>query len=261
VAVPFAWAMAEGCDPTAVRLRRDFPAVLTLIKAHAILHAHHREKDAQGRVVAILEDYTAVYDVVADLVSYGTGQSAPETVRETLEAVNHLMAGNSEGVSYTAIGKELGIDESAARRRVMTAINRRYLENRESKPRCAAKIVLGESLPDGKGTLPHPKSLFNNTPELSADLPTQEDSFENRECYGRQPGKPTDCQLPNKTTTDLESKEPNSGQAVGKGLAEPLASHNYLESQNNQSNLAGWQEKREGSEYEQPLFDEEIIRI
>lgn len=40
--VPFAVAMAQGCDPTALRLRRDFKAVLSLVKAHAILHAHLR---------------------------------------------------------------------------------------------------------------------------------------------------------------------------------------------------------------------------
>ena len=41
----------------AVRLRRDFSVVLSLIKAHAILHQATRERDADGRIVATLADY------------------------------------------------------------------------------------------------------------------------------------------------------------------------------------------------------------
>ena len=229
VVVPFAEDLARGCDPTAVRLRRDFKSVLSLIKAHAILHAHHRGKDAQGRVIASLEDYAAVYDLVADLVSYGTGQKVPEKMRETIEPVRHLEAGNSDGVSYTAIGKQLGIDESAARRRVRTAILKGFLENRETKPRCAAKIVTSEPLPDAKEVLPHPKSLSNIHPETTADMPTDDDSLGKEESYDRQIDKPTGCRPPTAPPRGQGVEEPR-GQAVGKGSANQGADHNQPES-------------------------------
>ena len=45
VIVPFAEKLAELLDPTAVRIRRDFPAVLGLVQAHALLHRESRERD------------------------------------------------------------------------------------------------------------------------------------------------------------------------------------------------------------------------
>ena len=111
----------------------SFKTVLTLVKAHTILHAHQRKKDEHGRVIATIEDYAVVYDLVADLVSNGTGQNVFETVRETVQTVGHLAAGKYDGVTYREIGKSLGIDESAARRRVKkTAMTKGYLENRET---------------------------------------------------------------------------------------------------------------------------------
>lgn len=237
--VPFAMALAQGCDPMAVRLRRDFKAILNLVKAHAILHAHLREKDEQGRVIATIEDYSAIYDLVADLVSHGTGQKVRETVRQTVEAVKQLMAGKADGVTYTEIGKKLGIDESAARRRVYTA--KSYLENRETRPRCAAKIVLGEPLPDDRQVLPHPKIIFDVPPDSTADLPTDGDSFDKTDSYGWQYGEPTHCQQP--------TGEPKWGQAVGNGADNGGASHNYSKTQGKDPQLAGRQENQGGNAF------------
>jgi hypothetical protein len=41
----------------AVRQRRDFGQLLTLVRVHALLHRSSRECDAEGRIVATLEDY------------------------------------------------------------------------------------------------------------------------------------------------------------------------------------------------------------
>ncbi len=239
--VPFAMALAQGCDPTAVRLRRDFMAVLTLIKTHAILHAPHREKDAQGRVIATVGDYAAVYELVADLVSYGTGQKVPEKMRETVEAVRLLAEEAPDGVTYSAIGRHVGIDESAARRRVHTAIKRGYLENRETRKWCAAKIAPGEPLPDARDVLPHPIRLIDSPPDSTTYLPTDDDSFEKTDTYGRQYGEPTHCQLP--------TGEPKGGQAVGNGPDNGGASHKYSKTQGKDPRLAGRQDHQGGMAY------------
>lgn len=68
VSIPYAVVLAELVPPAAVRLRRDFGAVLNLIRAHAILHQMNRDRDGQGRIVATLEDYDVVRDLVADLM-------------------------------------------------------------------------------------------------------------------------------------------------------------------------------------------------
>ncbi len=48
VVIPFAEYLAKNIPPVAVRLRRDFKAILGLIEAHAILHQQNREKDEDG---------------------------------------------------------------------------------------------------------------------------------------------------------------------------------------------------------------------
>ena len=66
VSVPYARALAELVPPVAVRLRRDFGAVLGLIRAHALLHQATRERDDRDRVVATVEDYDVVRELVVD---------------------------------------------------------------------------------------------------------------------------------------------------------------------------------------------------
>ncbi len=48
VEVPFALALADAVPPTAVRLRRDFGMLLTLIRAHALLHQASRGATRPG---------------------------------------------------------------------------------------------------------------------------------------------------------------------------------------------------------------------
>jgi hypothetical protein len=62
VVIPYAGRLAEEVPPVAIRLRRDFKTVLTLIRAHALLHQASRRKDAEGRLVAEIADYAAVRD-------------------------------------------------------------------------------------------------------------------------------------------------------------------------------------------------------
>ena len=68
VTIPYGAILADVVPPSAVRLRRDFGAILTLIRAHALLHQVSRQRDERGRVVATLEDYAAVREIVAGLV-------------------------------------------------------------------------------------------------------------------------------------------------------------------------------------------------
>ena len=84
VAVPYAPTLAELIPPVSVRLRRDFPALVTLIKAHALLHAATRQHDSAGRVLATHDDYQAVRGLVSDLVSDAAEATVPDTVRETI---------------------------------------------------------------------------------------------------------------------------------------------------------------------------------
>jgi hypothetical protein len=65
VAIPYAHTLADLVPPVAVRLRRDFRAVLSLLRSHAILHQASRARDADGKVIATLEDYAIVRELVS----------------------------------------------------------------------------------------------------------------------------------------------------------------------------------------------------
>jgi hypothetical protein len=157
VAIPYAESLAILIPPVHVRLRRDFAAVLALIKANAILHHVSRERDAAGQIVATLEDYSVVRELIADLVSEGVDAAVSNTVRETVEAVNALLPADKkddDGVPVAAVATRLKIDRSAALRRVRVAIDKGYLKNLEEKKGRRARLILGEYLPAPLDILP-----------------------------------------------------------------------------------------------------------
>jgi hypothetical protein len=155
VVIPFASELAELIPPVAVRLRRDFPTILALIEAHALLHQASRERNAEGAIVATLEDYSAVREIIADLVSHGIGATVPETVRETVAAILMLLTnGSGDNVSVTSLAKELKLDKSSASRRAKDTIARGYLKNMEDKKGRPARLVIGDPLPDDAEVLP-----------------------------------------------------------------------------------------------------------
>lgn len=159
VAIPYAAALAELIPPVAVRLRRDFGAVLNLIRAHAVLHQATRERDEEGLIVATLGDYEAVRALVADLISEGIEATVPESVREVVEAATRLHAEGGEPVTTAALARELRLDRSAASRRARSARDHGYLRDLEDNPRKPSRIVPGDPLPDDLVILPEPDTL------------------------------------------------------------------------------------------------------
>ena len=168
VAVPYAGELAGMVPPVAVRLRRDFGALLNLVRAHAILHQASRERDAAGRIVATLEDYSRVRELVADLVSEGLEATVPATVRETVEMVERLRDETERDVTIAMLAEELRLDKSAAWRRVRSAIDRGYLENKEDRKGRPAKLVVADALPDDIEILPSLERLQGCT--VASDL-------------------------------------------------------------------------------------------
>ena len=168
VTIPYAEVLAGLVPPVAVRLRRDFGAVLNLIRTHAILHQASRERDKEDRIVATLEDYEAVRDLVEDLVSDGIDATVPATVREAVAAVGRLSE-DAEGdpVSLAAIARELDLDKSAASRRVRRAVDAGYLKNLEDKRGKPARLVLGDPLPEDLRILPATEALHRCTAEAT----------------------------------------------------------------------------------------------
>jgi hypothetical protein len=157
VAIPFADRLADLVPPVAIRLRRDFKTVLTLIRAHALLHQASRQKDEAGRIVATVADYAVVQDLVADWMAEEVNAQAKPEVREVVELVRRLLADGRKEVRQVDL--DLKLDKSATSRRVNMALTAGFLRNLEPKKGRPARLVLGEPLPEEIEILPSPDRL------------------------------------------------------------------------------------------------------
>ena len=156
VVIPYAERLAGLIPPIAVRLRRDFPTVLNLIRAHAVLHQLTRERTADGEIIASLEDYAVVRELVGDLVAQGVGSSVSPAIRETVAAVREA---GGRALSVSELARLLQLDKSAASRRVKVAIRCGYLENQETRRGKPALLGLADLLPEEVTVLPPPEVL------------------------------------------------------------------------------------------------------
>jgi hypothetical protein len=159
VTMPFAAALAELIPPVAVRLRRDFKLLLTLIQAHALLHRERRDRDEQGCIVATLDDYAAVRDLIEKLFSEGIEATVPTTVRETVNAVAAIIATGKNEASQTDIANHLKLDKNSVHHRVHKAIERGFLVNNETKRGMPARIAINDPMPEEIEILPQRAKL------------------------------------------------------------------------------------------------------
>jgi hypothetical protein len=160
VVIPFARDLATLIPGIAVRMRRDFPRVLSLIRAHAILHAGSRERDRDGRVIAAMADYRAVAYLVSDLLAEGVDQTVKPETRAVVVAVQRLTGGRkSRPATGQAVAAELHLDKSAASRRIALAIAGGFVRNLENKRGQPQRLVIGEPMPADVVILPDPATV------------------------------------------------------------------------------------------------------
>jgi hypothetical protein len=171
VVIPYAKYLADNTSPAAVRMRRDFGKVLTLISTVAMLYQCQRNKDEQGRIIATHEDYAVVYDLISEAMSEASETSVPKIVREIVLAVKKLLAGKTTGatISYHQLATEMHLDKSAVSRRVASAIKLGYLANLEERKGKPAQIVQGAELPEDVVVLPHPETIKKIISGLPSD--------------------------------------------------------------------------------------------
>lgn len=161
VVIPYAKTLAEMIPPLAVRLRRDFGAILNLTRGHAILQQAVRDLDDDRRIIARIEDYSVVRELVADLVAEGVEATVPATVRETVDAVKKVLATGAADVSVARVAQELTLDKASASRRVRAAVDRGFLKNLETKRGLPSRLVIGDPLPEEKPILPTAEEVLH----------------------------------------------------------------------------------------------------
>jgi hypothetical protein len=152
VVVPFARQLSAHLrrQPQAPRVLRDYPRLLSLVKAMAILRIAWRERDGAGRLVATLDDYAAAFALVEE--TWAASADASERVRQAVGAVAGLGA-KSEGatVSITELALRLKVSVASAWRRVNSAIAGGWIVNEETRKRQTARLRVGEPLPPSSG--------------------------------------------------------------------------------------------------------------
>jgi hypothetical protein len=117
-----------------------------------MLHQLNRGRDELGRVVADLEDYDVVREIVGAALGEGVQSVVPASIRETVAAVGELE--RPDGVPSRVVAERLKLDNSAAYRRLITAAHAGYVQNLEDRARRPGRWQLAEPLPDDVELLP-----------------------------------------------------------------------------------------------------------
>ncbi|MCV0351845.1 MAG: hypothetical protein K5863_17340 [Nitratireductor sp.] len=170
VSIPFAKKIAKQLPLTHDKIKRDFPQVLSLIKASALIHSKNRAIDEDGAVVANEDDYALVRNLVNAALSEGLAKTVPATVRKLVEAVEKLTdtrhkGALSNGVSHSKLAEYLDRDQSVISRTAKQAVEDGYLRNNNPGQGREAELVVGDrKLPSGS-VLPSTNLLFDEQPE------------------------------------------------------------------------------------------------
>lgn len=163
VVVPYATRLAEGVNFDAVRIRRDFPSVIGLVRAHALLHRETRTQDDRNRLLASPADYEAVHRLIATMVAEGAEQAVSPEVRQTVKAVQKLYytrGAADEPVTIGDLRTKLGLTRTAINRRVNRALGLGYLSDLSGGSRGKKKLLTpGDPMPEDAGVLPDPSVL------------------------------------------------------------------------------------------------------
>jgi hypothetical protein len=154
---------------------RDVGQVIRAIKAHALMHREHRDRDQDGQIVANVVDYILVSELMNDILAEGSGLAVSPAVAKTTEAVIEATAemNTDEGATAQAIGKILKLDKSAARRRLVKAANEGFVVNLETRKGQPGRYRATGQAVEGALLLPQPKVLFASQSPANPQEPAQ----------------------------------------------------------------------------------------
>ena len=173
--VPYAEELATLMPVHEVRMRRDFTQLLTLVRAHALLHQCSRSRDPEGRITATISDYAAVHDIVQPIFAASLSAGLTPHVRETVLAVAALVVGPGATVTVSQVAERLGLTPAGAWYRIQVALNGRWLVNDETRKRQPAKLRVGEPMPKAP-RLPSPNEVIETLKRTPEAVTEQEDA-------------------------------------------------------------------------------------
>lgn len=185
VVVPYAERIIELLKVNHTRLMRDMPKVITLVKTLALLQADQRGRDSDGNIVATLDDYAQVREIVEEALSHGLEVAVPDGVRLVVEAVEVLEKKSTcppEGTHYpfdpgahhgritqAVIAEHLKLDRGTVSRNLKSAIKGEYLVDENPGQGKVSDVRTGRvKMPNGH-VLPEAEAL--DQPSSEQDRP------------------------------------------------------------------------------------------
>jgi hypothetical protein len=160
--VPFAKQLAQGMPTRPLRLRRDFPRLLQLVQACALLHQRQRGRDDQGRVIATLADYAMARELVAAVFEQSVTGLTKKTT-DLVQALAEVLDGRKPGAdlpSYSDLVGKTGKPKTYISRWLRPALELGLVDNvhagQKGKP---AALKRGHYRLDDSATLPTVTSL------------------------------------------------------------------------------------------------------
>ena len=131
VVIPYAVDVARLTLPRAVRMRRDFSQCMRTVKAHALLHREHRERDDKGRIIATKQDYGVVYDLMELMLAQSSETKLGKKMANLFDVVKALQPEDvDKGVTVNQVRDKLKRgDRTTIWRQLKKLEEGRYLEN------------------------------------------------------------------------------------------------------------------------------------
>ena len=153
VVILFASTLAEMIPAKAVRARRDFRQLLTLICTLGLMAQRSRALTEDGAIAATIDDYGRARRIMAPLFDSVNTDGITPAIRETVEAVK-------EGeVSVGDLAHSLDLAKSSISYRVRGAVRGGWLKNLETRRGYPARLVRGDPLPEARSALPTVEEL------------------------------------------------------------------------------------------------------
>lgn len=165
VVIPYAESLAQMMPIENIKVQRDFPKILSMIQACALVHQESRDRNELGEVIADREDYVIIYDLLNVPLSQGLESDVTPGVRLVIEGLENIINNNMkegyEGISQSKLAEVLKTDRSSVLRNTHSAIDLGYIYNLNPGKGKEARLILGERKLSSKEALPHPDKLFD----------------------------------------------------------------------------------------------------
>jgi hypothetical protein len=173
VILPFAQKLAERVDAHAERIKRDFPQVLSLTAAHAMIHQENRERSPDGSIIGTEADYESVYPLLKPIIEEANEATVRPELAKYVEAIVSAVEVRAEyvsGVPQVIVRKKLNLTPSQSSRLKDEAVRRGYLHDLSPGEGYPSQLVPAMPLPKGRAVIPAPDELAENTEAEVTDV-------------------------------------------------------------------------------------------